>query len=141
VDGLQQVIKRFSREGILGHPIVSDQTRPVIQSANDTFILIQGCPDQACILKEILDSFSATRQLSINYTKSTFVPINTDEEEQLHISHILGCSIASFPQTYLGIPISDSKLPRWALYPLLQSIDNSVDTLSINGLLLEVGSH
>jgi hypothetical protein len=56
-----------------------------------------------------------------------------DEEEQLQISHILGCPIASFPQTYMGILISDSKLPRWALYPLLQSMDNLVDTLSIKG--------
>jgi hypothetical protein len=30
-------------------------------------------------------------------------------------------SLCSFPQTYLGLPISDSKLPWWALYPLLQT--------------------
>jgi hypothetical protein len=68
-----------------------------------------------------------TTGLMINYDKSTLVPINLDSEEQIQISNILGCPIASFPQTYLGIPLSDSKLPRWAL------LDKRVDTLSIIG--------
>jgi hypothetical protein len=74
-----------------------------------------------------------TTQLSINYEKSTFVPINLDETEQAHISGILGCPIATFPQTYLGIPLSDSKLPRWALLLMLHSIDKHIDTFSVKG--------
>jgi retron-type reverse transcriptase len=52
VDILQNVIQRFSREGLLIHPIVHDQTCPVIQYADDTLIILQGCPDQARMLKE-----------------------------------------------------------------------------------------
>jgi hypothetical protein len=63
--------------------------------------------------------------------KSTLVPLNLDLEEQSFISSILDCPIAIFPQTYLSLPLSDSKLPRWALFPLLQSLDNKVDTLSL----------
>jgi hypothetical protein len=95
--------------------------------------LIQGCSDQARLLKEFLDAFSATTGLAINYSKSTFVPLNMDLEEQSLISSILDCPIATFPQTYLGLPLSDSKLPRWALFPLLHSMDNKVDTLSLKG--------
>jgi hypothetical protein len=133
VDVLQQTIKRFSNEGFLLHPIVLDSPCSAIQYKDDTLILIQGCPDQARILKEILDAFSATSGLAINYTKSTFVPLNLDLEEKTPISSILGCPIASFPQTYLGLPFSDSKLPRWALFPLLHSLDGRVDTLSVKG--------
>jgi hypothetical protein len=68
-----------------------------------------------------------------NFDKSTLVPINLDNEDQMQISYILGCPIASFPQTYLGIPLSDSKLPRCALYPLLHSLDKKVDSLSLSG--------
>jgi hypothetical protein len=112
---------------------VVDLPCPVIQYADDTLILIQETPHQARILKVILDVFSATTGLQVNYLKSTFVPINLNEEDQTTISKILGCPIASFPQIYLGLPLSDSKLPRWVLYPLLQSLDCRVDTLSIKG--------
>jgi hypothetical protein len=96
-------------------------------------ILIQGCPDQDRILKEILDAFSVSTGLVINFDKSTFVPLNLDLEDQSLISSILGCPTASFPQTYLGLPLSNTKLPSWALFPLLCSLDNRVDTLSIKG--------
>jgi hypothetical protein len=118
---------------MIKHPIVTDLTCPVIQYTDDTLILIQGCSSQARLLKEILEVFSATTGLQINYAKSTFVPINLDDEEQANISNILRCPVATFPQTYLGLPLSDSKLPKWALYPLLHSRDNRVDTLSIKG--------
>jgi hypothetical protein len=77
--------------------------------------------------------FSATIGLQINYFKSTFVPINLNEEDQTTIFEILGCPITSIPQTYIGLPLSDSKLPRWVLHPLLQSVNCRVDTLSIKG--------
>jgi hypothetical protein len=105
----------------------------VIQYANDTLILFQGDPNHARLLKEILNAFSLTTGLMINYNKSTFVPINLDHEEQTQITNILRCPITSFPQTYLGIPLSDSKLPKWALSPLLHSLDTRIDTLSISG--------
>jgi hypothetical protein len=133
VDVLQQVIKRFSIEGHLLHPIVQDSPCLVIQYADDILILIQGCLDQARLLKKILDAFSTSTGLAINYAKSTFLPLNMDQEEQSLISSILGCPIATFPQTYLGLPLSDSKLPRWALFLLLHSLDNKVDTLSLKG--------
>jgi hypothetical protein len=133
VDALQQIIKRFSREGHLLHPIIDDTPCPIIQYANDTLILIQGCPDQARLLKEILDTFSASIGLAINYDKSTFLPLNLDPDEQSLISNILDCHIAAFPQTYLGLPLSNSKLPRRALSPILPSFDNRVDTLSTKG--------
>jgi hypothetical protein len=116
IDVLQQIIKRFSNEGRL-LPLVEDFTCPVIQYADDTLILIQGCPDQARILKEILDAFSVSMGLAIIFDKSTFVPLNLDLEDQSLISSILGCPIASFLQTYLGLPLSDTKLSRWTLFP------------------------
>jgi hypothetical protein len=133
VDILQQTIQHFSREGRLKHPIVSNLACPVIQYADDTLILFQGCPDQARLIKEILEAYSIMTGLKINYDKSTFIPINLDSNEETLISNILECSVASFPQTYLGIPLSDFKLPKWALFPLLHSLDNKIDTLAISG--------
>jgi hypothetical protein len=124
---------KFADEGLLKHPVVPNLPCPVIQYADDTLILIQGDDNQARLLKEILEASSKSTGLAINYAKSTFVPLNLDEAEQMQISNILGCPIATFPQTYLGLPLSDSKLPRWALQPLLQMMDVRIDMLSISG--------
>jgi hypothetical protein len=136
VNVLQQIIKRFSAEGKLKHPIILDQPCPILQYVNDTLILIQGCPDQACYLKEILDVFAATTRLTINYTKSTFVPINLDRKikdqfptfwvaqfppslKPTSISHFqirsspVGRYIHSFiPWTNAYIPYPSKELPR-----------------------------
>jgi hypothetical protein len=78
-DILQKVMQWFSIKGGLKHPLVLDQTYPIIQYVDDTVIILQGYLDQARLLKEILDALSSTTGLSINFDKSTFVPINLDE--------------------------------------------------------------
>jgi hypothetical protein len=133
VDILQKVIQGFSREGRLNHLLVLDLSCPVIQYVDDTLIIFQRDMHQAHLLKEILDAFSLTTGLSINYDKSTLVSINLDNEEQTQIANILGFPHSLLSQTYLGIPLSDSKLPKWALFPILQSLDKRIDTMAISG--------
>ena len=57
-------------------------------------------------LKHILEDFSAVTGLTINFHKSTFVPMNVDATTSAAMAEILGCSVSSFPQTYLGRPLS-----------------------------------
>jgi hypothetical protein len=64
---LQKVIQGFCREVGPKHPIVADLTCPVIENADYTLILFQGDPNQARLLKEILDAFSMMTCLMINY--------------------------------------------------------------------------
>jgi hypothetical protein len=64
-----------------------------------------------------MDAFSVSTGLAINFDKSSFIPLNLDREDQSLISSILACPMASFPQTYLSLPLSDTKLPIWALFP------------------------
>jgi hypothetical protein len=111
VDILHKVIQPLSSEGKSKHLLVLDQTCLVIQYADDILIIVQSSPHQARFLKKILDAFSSTTGLSINYVQSIFVPINLDDGEQCNISNILGCPVATFLQTYLGLPLSDSRLP------------------------------
>jgi hypothetical protein len=132
-DILQETIQSFSKEGALKHPIVTNLSCPVIQYAYVTLIIFQGTPDQTRLLKEILEAFSRTTGLKINYDKSTLVPISLSNEDQIQISNILECPIASFPQTCLGIPMSNPKLPKWALSPFLHSLDIRIGTLAIKG--------
>jgi hypothetical protein len=81
VDILQKVIQGFSKEGRLNHPLVTNLTCLVIQYIDDTLIIFQGDPQQAHLLKEILEPFSMMMGLTINYNKSTLDPINLDNDD------------------------------------------------------------
>jgi hypothetical protein len=62
-----------------------------LQYADDTLIIVQGGDSQAKWLKEILTVFEFTIGLSINFSKSTFVPIAMNDFESQRIASILNC--------------------------------------------------
>lgn len=105
-DVLQTLIKQ---DGVR-HPLVSDTPCPVLQYADDTLILLRGDVVDVCRLKLLLDQFSDATGLLINYNKSTMVPMNMTEVLTDSCRTILGCRQEGFPQTYLGLPLSCSKL-------------------------------
>jgi len=88
------------------HPLV-DAPCPVLQYADDTLILLRTTTDDVLILKSILDSFSAVTDLKINYHKSTIVPMHVREAKLCRLLKVLQCQRASFPQVYLGLPLSN----------------------------------
>jgi hypothetical protein len=42
--------------------------------------------------------------LGVNYTKSSIIPINVDEEKMKILAGTFNCKIGSLPFTYLGLP-------------------------------------
>jgi hypothetical protein len=72
---------------------------PIIQYADDTLIILLACPVQLMNLKSILEQFSTSTRLFINYNKSCMLPINISSDKCLQLdvsqnlchSHILGC--------------------------------------------------
>jgi hypothetical protein len=77
-------------------------------------------------LKEVLDAFAAATGLTINFSKSTFVPINVDPDLAASLAAILGCSVEGFPQTYLGLPLSDGKLPARVLDGIAAPVERCI---------------
>ncbi|XP_072149235.1 uncharacterized protein [Setaria viridis] len=53
--------------------------------------------------------------LHTNFHKSTFVPIHVEPAAALELAAILGCPVAGFSQTYLGLPLSTGKVPASVL--------------------------
>jgi hypothetical protein len=74
-------------------------------------------------LKTILDDFASATGLQINFSKTTFVPLNIDHDLATNIAQTLGSSISSFPQTYLGLPLFAYKLPTSAFQPIIDYCD------------------
>lgn len=61
--------------------------------------------------------------LYINFDKSSFVPIQVYHDLAISLASTLSGSVSSFPQTYLGLPLSTSKLKISAFHPLIYKED------------------
>lgn len=105
------------------HPIAPAQPCPILQYADDTLILLRADANGLEALKENLEKFSHSTGLHINYHKSTIVPMGVSDELAANFQHILGCQMGSFPQTYLGLPLSNEKLHLTAFSPLIAKVD------------------
>jgi hypothetical protein len=145
VDVLQQMVLQASREGLLLHPLVEDIPCPVLQYADDTLIIIRAIPEHVVNLKKVLDDFSTATGLTINFHKSTFVPIVTNQAMALSMATTFGCVVFSFPQTYLGLPLSIYKLRPSNFAPIIHKSDMGLSgwrgrCLPIGGCLILVNS-
>jgi hypothetical protein len=105
------------------HPIDNDRPCAVLQYADDTLIVMRGDTVDAHELKNILQNFSQATGLKINYNKSTLVPIHMEAELADQCAEIIGCTQQSFPQNYLGLPLSASKLPVSAFTTYIDRTD------------------
>jgi hypothetical protein len=119
-DTLQALIKTAAAAK---HPIDSGAPPVVLQYADDTLIVLQGEVAAAQELKSILHRFSEATGLKINFSKSTMVPIHMEQQLIQQCTDILGCSLQTFPQNYLGLPLSAYKLPQAAFATYVDKTD------------------
>jgi hypothetical protein len=107
----------------LKHPTQPESPCVVLQYAEDTLVIFRAEPEAATKLKEILDQFAAFSGLHINFDKSTLVPIHVPEQTVSLCVQAIGCSRESFPQQYLGLPLSATKLPISNFNTYIQKAD------------------
>jgi hypothetical protein len=60
-------------------PLVCSTDFPIIQYAEDTLIIMEGCARKLIFLKSLLQIFATSTSLKVNYSKSMMVPINIEE--------------------------------------------------------------
>ena len=95
--------------GVVGHLIPGGGvTHP--QYADDTMIMVEGSALDIVNLKFLLLYFEAMSGLKINFEKSEVIVLGYPAEEQQRITDNLNCRLASFPMTYLGMPLADSPI-------------------------------
>jgi hypothetical protein len=124
-DTLQHLVKLAPS---VRHPVDPDAPCVVLQYADDTLIVLKGDCRAMHALRNLLDAFSDATGLKINYSKSTLVPIHMEQEVAAQCAHILGCSQETFPQSYLGLPLSDHKLPVAAFSAYIDKTDRYLST-------------
>jgi hypothetical protein len=82
---------------------------PIIQYADDTLSIMEAYALQLFTLKAILNTFSDSTGLKVNYSKSSIYAINILEERLSHLAVTFHCQDGSIPFTYLGLPLSMNK--------------------------------
>lgn len=95
----------------------------VLQYADDTLVIMRAEAEGVARLRVILDQFATATGLVINFSKSTLVPMHVDAAVLAAVVATFGCSVGTFPQTYLGLPLSGDKLKVDDFAPMLAKVD------------------
>jgi len=85
-DFLQDLLNQAKDIGLLKLPIPiqSEPDFPIVQYADDTLIIMEGDTRQIYFLKTILQNFSDSTGLKVNFNKSMMLPINMTENRLDH---------------------------------------------------------
>jgi hypothetical protein len=77
---------------VINRPIrTNDDDFPIVQYADDTLLIMPADRRQLAALKEVLNKFSLSRGLKINFGKSSMVPINVPSDLMEELAGEFGC--------------------------------------------------
>lgn len=122
VDALASILDKAKAaghiHGMVPH-LVEDHRVSLLQYADDTMIMVQGSADDISNLKFLLLCFEHMSGLRSNFAKSEVMVMGYSPAESQSIADRLNCQLGTFPTSYLGIPISDSRLSAADLRPVV----------------------
>jgi hypothetical protein len=81
-------------------------------------------------MKEILEKFTISTGLKINFHKSSMIPINTSQQKVQDLAFLFGCKVESLPFTYLGLPMGTTRPKIEDLTPMICKVDKRLSGLS-----------
>ncbi|WVZ86073.1 hypothetical protein U9M48_032914 [Paspalum notatum var. saurae] len=122
-DVLRQLLHHRGTSLHLCHPLLPGEPCPVLQYADDTIIFLQASSEAMASVKSVLDDFARATGLVINYSKTTFLPIALESDFAAHLASSLNTTVSSFPQPYLGLPLTPHKILSSDFFPLIASCD------------------
>lgn len=120
-------------EGLLNLPIPLSYSQdfPILQYADDTLVILEGCEIQLQHLKAILQDFAASTGLKVNYGKSMMIPINMSEDRGGMLAQSFGCIIGHMPFNYLGLPLGLTKPRVEEFMPLVSRCERRLMSTSV----------
>jgi len=122
-DVLRRLLQHPTLSTSLNHHLIPNVPCPVLQYGDDTLIFLQCSRDAVLQTKHILEIFGNATGLSIKYHKTTFLPVGVPVDIAQELATTFGTIVSSFPQTYLGLPLSPNKLTVSDCLPLISSCD------------------
>jgi hypothetical protein len=128
---LQYVINDLKDRGLLKLPILVNQTDfPIVQYADDTILVLEADQDRLAVLKQALHDLSLSTGPVVNYHKSCMLPINIIDQKVHDLAEGFGCSVGTFPFTYLGLPMGTTRPKIVDLMPLVDRLERRLTASS-----------
>jgi hypothetical protein len=90
--------------------------------ADDVILFMHPSAGEANAIKTILQIFSDASGLRTNLGKCSITPIHVLEDNTQQLQAILGCQIADFPITYLGLPLGVKKVPKAKIQSVVDAV-------------------
>ena len=107
-----------------------DQDYPIVQYADDTLIILPADRMQLLALKDMLQVFSRSTGLVVNFHKSSMIPINVDEDAIIELAAAFGCQVGKMPFTYLGLPVGTTRPKMVDFMPLVDCMERRMTASS-----------
>jgi len=103
-DLLWSLLNVVKDQGLLALPLPLNHCQDflVLQYVDDTLIFMQGCARQLFFLKVLLNSFTESTGLKVNFTKSMVVPIDVSMTGSIFWLIPLGVLKEVYPSLILG---------------------------------------
>ncbi|KAM0823401.1 hypothetical protein ACQ4PT_070893 [Festuca glaucescens] len=92
--------------------------------ADDVALVVRPSGREIRVALEILNLFGDGSGLRVNYSKSAATMIRCGGLDVDSICSMLPCATVDFPCTYLGLPLSTSRLPKAQLQPYIDKLAN-----------------
>ncbi|XP_016178837.1 uncharacterized protein LOC107621322 [Arachis ipaensis] len=97
-----------------------------IQFANDTILFCPPEEESVKNYKRLLRCFELMSGLSINFDKSSLIPINCDQQWVVRMCRLLECKEATLPVRYLGIPLSANPRLVKTWKPIINKVEEKL---------------
>ena len=90
------------------------------------------CPQEGDIRAkgDLLETFSSSTGLKVNFNKSMLVPINLSDDRATLLAQSFGCVLGSLPFTYLGLPLGTTKPKLIDFLPLVTRCERKLTCTS-----------
>lgn len=119
--------------------------KPCLLYADDALFFIKPEVQQLQTLQIVLTVFSKISGLVVNLQKSELLFSDPRQQDIAQLATVLGCRVSEFPFTYLGLPLSNKRLPKATYLPLIHRLNNrlagwAAKNLSITGRIVLLNS-
>ncbi|KAG8052070.1 hypothetical protein GUJ93_ZPchr0001g31242 [Zizania palustris] len=138
-DLLQHILNKAASMGVIKAPLCYNPNSnfPLAQYTDDTIIFLQASQANLFKIKGMINCFSDSTGLQVNFNKSSLIPINVPPSEAQMLVAVFGCQLSSLPFPYLGLPLGITK-PRFRDFgSLIEKVERRLSTswLSMAGHL------
>ncbi|XP_073368087.1 uncharacterized protein [Aegilops tauschii subsp. strangulata] len=104
--------------------------KQLLSTGTSSVLLNVSDKNQLLALKDMLQVFSTSTRLVVNYHKSSMVPINVDEDSIIGLAAAFGCQVDNMPFTYLGLPVGTTRPKMVDFMPLADCMERRMTASS-----------